>query len=292
MRNRSIFRVALLTSALLVSTALSARAGEVTTPRLLDANKEPQNWLMVNKDYAAHRYSELDQINKNNVKDLHVAFTIALGGVEGLGKVPMGGHQSTPLVDDGAMFVVDGFGSVYRIDVREPAKARIAWVMDPGTNKADFMVATNRGVTLYKNFVISVTADCKVIWTKADTGELVRTVQFDDPKKTHCTLTSAPLLIDDKLIVGGSGGDQGARAHIDAGNILHGKRTNRHAEAGHYAVDLCCACAFFQQQVSFAHVVSEHAVRHEAETVADHHALPDHWGDGSALADQSAAVDQ
>ena len=174
---------------------------------------------MVNKDYAACRYSELDQINKNNVKDLHVAFTVALGGVEGLGKVPLGGHQSTPLVDDGSMFVVDGFGAVYRIEVKDPSKARIAWIMDPGTNKADFMVATNRGVALYKSFVISVTADCKVLWTKADTGELVRTVQFDDPKRTHCTLTSAPLLIDDKLIVGGSGGDQGDRAHIDALNL-------------------------------------------------------------------------
>jgi alcohol dehydrogenase (cytochrome c) len=218
MKYRSIFRIGLLASTILASTSLLATAGEVTGSRLLDAGKEPQNWLMVNKDYAAHRYSELDQINKNNAKDLKVAFTVALGGVEGLGKVPLGAHQSTPLVDDGAMYVVDGFGAVYRIDVKEPGKARIAWIMDPGTNKADFMVATNRGVTLYKNFVISVTADCKVLWSKADTGELVRTVQFDDPKKTHCTLTSAPLVIDDKLIVGGSGGDQGARAHIDALN--------------------------------------------------------------------------
>src|SRR5246500_1897020 len=218
MKDRSSFRVGFLASTMLASTSLSGMAGEVTTSRLLSANQEPQNWLMVNKDYAAHRYSELDQINKTNVKDLRVAFAVALGGVEGVGKVPLGGHQSTPLVDDGSMFVVDGFGAVYRIDVKDPAKARIAWIMDPGTNKADFMVATNRGVALYKNFVISVTADCKVIWTKADTGELVRTVQFDDPKRTHCTLTSAPLLIDDKLIVGGSGGDQGARAHIDALN--------------------------------------------------------------------------
>src|SRR5689334_19163550 len=186
MRDRSIFQVVLLASTMLASTSLSAIAGEVTTSRMLSADKEPQNWLMVNKDYAAHRYSELDQINKNNVKDLHVAYTVALGGVEGVGKAPLGGHQSTPLVDEGSMFVVDGFGSVYRIDVRDPAKARITWVMDPGTNKADFMVASNRGVTLYKNFVISVTGDCKVLWTKADTGELLKTVVFDDPKKTHC----------------------------------------------------------------------------------------------------------
>ena len=83
MKDRSIFRVGLLASTMLASASLSAMAGEVTTPRLLDADKEPQNWLQVNKDYAAHRYSELDQINKNNVKDLHVAFTVALGGAQG-----------------------------------------------------------------------------------------------------------------------------------------------------------------------------------------------------------------
>ena len=43
---------------------------------------------MVNKDYASHRYSELDQINKDNVKNLHLAFTVALGGVNGVGAMP------------------------------------------------------------------------------------------------------------------------------------------------------------------------------------------------------------
>jgi alcohol dehydrogenase (cytochrome c) len=219
-----ISRAGLLASAVLATTPLTALAGEVTPQRLMNPDKEPQNWLMVNKDYASHRYSELNQINKDNVKDLHLAFTVALGGVNGVGFVAMGGHQSTPLVNDGFMYVVDGFGAVYRIDVRDPASARITWMMDPGTNKADMFVASNRGVALYKNYVISVTGDCKVLWTKADTGELVKTVQFDDPKESLCALTAAPLVIDDKLIVGGSGGDRGARAHLDAFNADTGER--------------------------------------------------------------------
>src|SRR6201993_1242203 len=92
MRGRSIFHVGLLASTMLASTSLLAMvgdaaaqglAGEVTPARLMNADKEPQNWLQVNKDYSAHRYSELDQINKDNVKNLHVAFTVALGGVSG-----------------------------------------------------------------------------------------------------------------------------------------------------------------------------------------------------------------
>ena len=88
-----------LVPTLLASTCLTALAADVTPTRLMNADKEPQNWLMVNKDYSSHRYSTLDQINKDNVKNLHVAFTVALGGVNGVGAMPLGGHQSTPLVD-------------------------------------------------------------------------------------------------------------------------------------------------------------------------------------------------
>ena len=218
MKGHSILRTGLMASALLASTSMLAMAADVTADRLLNADKEPQNWLMVNKDYASHRYSGLDQINKNNVKDLHVAFAIALGGAQGITKIPLGGHQSTPLVDDGAMYIVDGWGAVYRVDVTNPANAKIVWIMDPAVNKPDMFLATNRGVALYKNFVISVTGDCRVLYTNRDTGELVKTIKFDDLKTSKCFLSSAPLVIGDKVVVGGSGGDQGARAHIDAFN--------------------------------------------------------------------------
>jgi len=218
MKGCSILRAALLASTMLASTSMVAMAADVTADRLLNADKEPQNWLMVNKDYASHRYSGLDQINKNNVKDLHVAFAVALGGAQGITKIPLGGHQSTPLVDDGAMYVVDGWAAVYRIDVTNPANAKIVWIMDPAVNKPDMFLATNRGVALYKNFVISVTGDCRVLYTNRDTGELVKTIKFDDLKTSKCFLSSAPLVIGDKVVVGGSGGDQGARAHIDAFN--------------------------------------------------------------------------
>ena len=218
----SNWRVALLTSALLTSTSVLAMAAEVTSSRLLNSDKEPQNWLMVNKDYSSHRYSELDQINRDNVKNLHVAFAVALGGAFGVAPLPWGGHQSTPLVDDGQMYVVDGYGVVYKIDVRDPTRPKIAWVMDPGVAKADVWIPSNRGVALYKNFVISVTGNGKVLWTDRDTGQLAKTVQVDDPKNGY-SLTAAPLVIGDKLIVGGSGGDRGARDHIDALNADTGQ---------------------------------------------------------------------
>ena len=57
----------------LLATALAApalAASETTADRLLNAGAEPENWLTHHKDYAATRYSTLDQITKDNVKDL------------------------------------------------------------------------------------------------------------------------------------------------------------------------------------------------------------------------------
>ncbi len=60
-------------------------ADEVTQERLLNAGKEPGNWLLHHKDYSAQRFSSLHEINRDTVKNLKVAWTMHLGGVEGGG---------------------------------------------------------------------------------------------------------------------------------------------------------------------------------------------------------------
>ena len=76
-----------------------AKAADVTYERLLNADSEPQNWLMVHKNYSAQRFSTLDQINRSNVGNLKVAFTVALGGAEPGGDKAHGSMQGSPLVD-------------------------------------------------------------------------------------------------------------------------------------------------------------------------------------------------
>ena len=60
--------------------ALNSFAGDVTPERLANSEAEPGNWLNHHGNYEAHRYSALDQINTDNVKELKVAFTWAMGG--------------------------------------------------------------------------------------------------------------------------------------------------------------------------------------------------------------------
>ena len=78
-------------------------AADVTYERLL--KPEPHNWLMVHHDYGAQRHSALDQINKSNIKNMKLKFAVAIGGTS-----PNEALEATPLVDDGFMYVVDGWG--------------------------------------------------------------------------------------------------------------------------------------------------------------------------------------
>ncbi|HEX9587125.1 MAG TPA: hypothetical protein VGA15_05210 [Bradyrhizobium sp.] len=83
---------------------LPARAAdEVTHDRLLNADKEPGNWLLHHKNFSATRFSSLKDINRDNVKNLKVAWTMHLGGVEGGGIWTHGGLEGTPIVENGFM---------------------------------------------------------------------------------------------------------------------------------------------------------------------------------------------
>src|SRR3954471_6218427 len=142
--NRSTIRTALLTGSLL-AIAAPALAAEVTPARL--ANPEPQNWLMNHRTYDGQRHSPLVRINKANVKNLKLAYAVALGGTSTNENL-----QATPLAEDGYLYVVDLWGVVYKIDGRSGDMGRIVWRMDPGQEKVPL---ANRGAALSDKFVIS-----------------------------------------------------------------------------------------------------------------------------------------
>ena len=173
---------------LLLTTMMAApglAGAQTTSERLLNAANEPQNWLNHHKDYAATRYSPLDEINKESVGGLKVAWTHALGGIEGGGIWPHGGLEGTPIVEDGAMYVTDGWGSVYKLDLTGGG-GELVWKMDPATDK-DWSGAVsccgvnNRGVALWNDKVISHTLDGRLIATDKATGEILWERAVADP---------------------------------------------------------------------------------------------------------------
>ena len=151
MKSSALWRVMLSGASTLVlgaAMASSALGADVTPDRLVNADKEPHNWLMNHRTYDAQRYSPLEKLNKANVKNLKLAYAVAIGGTSANENL-----QSTPLVEDGFMYIVDQWGVLYKIDVRSGDMGRIVWRMDPGQEKVPL---SNRGAALWGNLVITV----------------------------------------------------------------------------------------------------------------------------------------
>src|SRR5258708_485002 len=141
---------------LLAASALTAgRAADMTFERALNVAKEPQNWLLHHGNYQGHRFSSLKEINTDTVKNLKLVFTVGLGGFEGAGtRYKFGDLEATPIVEDGVMYLPDGWRTVYAIDVSNGKKGAFRWKFDPGTDKAwagDVACCgvNNRGVALW-----------------------------------------------------------------------------------------------------------------------------------------------
>jgi alcohol dehydrogenase (cytochrome c) len=213
---------------LLVATALTpVRAADMTNERTLNPQREPQNWILHHGNYQGHRYSLLKEINADTVKNLKPVFTVALSGFQNGGRYAHGNLEATPLVEDGIMYVPDGWGSVYAIDVSAGRKGVIKWKMDPGTDRAwagDVACCgvNNRGVALWKDKVISIALDGRMFAIDKATGEVVWERKIADPALGE-TLTIAPLIIRDLAIVGAAGGEFGIRGYIEATDLNTGK---------------------------------------------------------------------
>jgi alcohol dehydrogenase (cytochrome c) len=213
---------------LLIATALTpARAADVTNERLLNPQREPQNWVLHHGNYQGHRYSLLKEINTDTVKNLKPVFTVALSGFQSGGRYAFGNLEATPIVEDGVMYVPDGWGSVYAIDLTAGKKGVIKWKMDPGTDRAwagDVACCgvNNRGVALWKDKVISIALDGRMFAINKATGEVVWERKIADPAIGE-TLTIAPLIIRDLAIVGTAGGEFGIRGFIEATDLNTGK---------------------------------------------------------------------
>jgi alcohol dehydrogenase (cytochrome c) len=210
--HRHSLRGLLLGSAMLAAPAMAA---DVTPDRLVNADREPQNWLMNHRTYDAQRFSPLDKINKSTIANLKLAYAVAIGGTSANENL-----QSTPLAEDGFLYVVDQWGVLYKIDGRSGDAGRIVWRMDPGQEK---LPLANRGAALWGNLVVT-TANYppRVIATNKETGKIAWDVNLSDGQP-DVQLTAAPLAVKDKIVLGAAGGDRGTRDFIVALDAATGK---------------------------------------------------------------------
>src|SRR5512140_1081995 len=227
MRNvlRKRFSIAALTgglAALFTVAAFAQYQMTVNKDRLLNASNEPQNWLMMNGDYGAQRYSKLTQINRDNVKNMRMVWALALGGMQDVGQ---NGPEAevNPLIDNGFMYTTDGWGTVYKIDVRNPNKGEFVWVCDPGV-RHEGNVSRSRGIALWDDKVIANLPDGRVIAIDRDSGEIVwdKKVAVANEFGSKEKFYAAPLVAEGRVIVANGAGDGATRGWIAALDVKTG----------------------------------------------------------------------
>ncbi|MBC7311886.1 MAG: PQQ-binding-like beta-propeller repeat protein, partial [Rhizobium sp.] len=186
-------------------------------PELQKIIDDPNQWAIQTGDYANQRYSKLDQINKDNVGKMQVAWTFSTGVLRG--------HEGSPLVIGDMMYVHAPFpNTVFALDLSK--EGQIVWKYEPKQDADVIPVmccdTVNRGVAYADGKIFLHQADTTVVALDAKTGKVVWSVKNGDPKKGE-TNTATVLPVKDKVIVGISGGEFGVRGSVTAYSIADGK---------------------------------------------------------------------
>jgi PQQ-dependent dehydrogenase (methanol/ethanol family) len=203
--------------ALAVFVAGAAQAND----DLIKLSKNPNDWVMSTGDYANQRYSQLKQINAQNVRNLQVAWTFSTGVLRG--------HEGAPLVIGNVMYVHGPFPNpVYALDLNNDTK--ILWKYEPKQDPNVIPVmccdTVNRGLAYADGKIFLHQADTTLVALDAKDGKVVWEAKNGDPSKGQ-TGTSAPMVVKDKVLVGISGGEFGVQCHLTAYDLKTGKQVWR-----------------------------------------------------------------
>jgi PQQ-dependent dehydrogenase (methanol/ethanol family) len=211
-----------LAAAFLSTTCIPALAND----SVVEAVGNPANHAIQTVDYSNTRYSTLDQINKENVGDLQVAWTFSTGVLRG--------HEGAPLVIGNMMYVHTPFpNNVFALDLAD--EGRIVWkytpTQDPNVIPVMCCDTVNRGLAYANDMIFLHQADTTVVALDAKTGEVKWTAVNGDPGKGE-TNTATVLPVKDKVIVGISGGEFGVRGHVTAYDMATGEMAWRAYSTG------------------------------------------------------------
>ena len=223
-------RQTLLACALVVVAYAITLSGQftitVSKDRLINAQNEPQNWLLMNGDYGSQRYSKLTQVNRDNVKNLRLVWALALGGMQDSGQNGPE-NEVNPLIDNGFMYTLgctDGWGTVYKIDARQPDKGEFVWITDPGVEHEGNRSRT-RGIALWEELVVANLPDGRVIAIDRENGEIVwdREIATVNEFGAREGFRAAPLVANGTVLIQNGAGDAGTRGWVAGLDVTNGE---------------------------------------------------------------------
>jgi PQQ-dependent dehydrogenase (methanol/ethanol family) len=210
---RSDEPVAAAPDAAQVASLVAEAAARVAGP----AFSEDGQWPMMAKDPANRRFSGLDQIDTHNVGQLKPAWSFSTGILKG--------HEAAPLVVGDTMYLVTPYPNrAHAFDLKRPGSAP-KWTFEPPSSPSAQGVAccdvVNRGPALGGGLLVYNTLDAHTVAVDVNTGRQVWRTRLGDINKGE-TMTMAPLIVKDKVLVGNSGGEFGVRGWLTALDLATG----------------------------------------------------------------------
>jgi quinohemoprotein ethanol dehydrogenase len=193
----------------------NSERADVNESRVINADREPGNWMTYGRTYSEQHFSPLNQINDQNVSQLGLAWYYDLDTNRG--------QEATPIVVDGVMYFTSAWSKVFALNA---ANGQRLWSYDPkvpgnwAVNACCDVV--NRGVAAWNGKIFVGTLDGRLIAVDAKTGAVVWETLTIDPNFRY-TITGAPRVAKGKVIIGNGGGEFGVRGYVSAYDSESGK---------------------------------------------------------------------
>jgi alcohol dehydrogenase (cytochrome c) len=190
-------------------------SAQVTSDRILHADRESQNWLTYSGGYSSQRYSLLNQITRENVKNLTLKWVWRPKYLDKM--------ETTPLVVDGVLYTVQN-SEVVALDA---VTGRSFWTFRyrvPPESNAYLMVV--KGLAMSGDRLFWATYDGHLIAIDAKSGKAIWNKTLIDWKK-GLQLNVAPLVVKDKVILGPATNEFGVNCWIAAYDVQTGNEVWR-----------------------------------------------------------------
>jgi len=202
---------------LLLLTSLSFQLhAQVGADRLVNAAREARNWLTYSGGYFSHRFSGLTQITPANAKNLELKWMYQAAAA--------GAWQTSPLVVDGVMYLTQRPNDVVALDAKT---GRVFWIYRHTLDPTQIVCcgANNRGLAILGDTLFMGTLDAHLVAIDAKTGRAIWNTKVAESKGGY-SVTHAPLVVKDKVIVGVGGGEYGIRGFVAAYDARSGRTSS------------------------------------------------------------------
>ena len=184
----------------------------VTPARILHADNEPENWLTFNGTYRSNHYTRLNQITPENVKNLQLKWIFQTHWLDP--------YEATPIVADGVLYTTQG-NDVVALDAES---GRMFWIYryTPAADSRLCCGRITRGLAIHGNTLYLAAVDAHLVAIDARTGNPLWDTHVARTQSGY-TMTGAPLVVRDHVIIGVAGGEYGIRGFVASYNAYSGK---------------------------------------------------------------------